>query len=142
MTSGRTNSLVRGRQPRLTAAQRRLIDEIKEISETVRMDHWNILDYEAAARTPVLQVMRQKLIRADIIMTYTLIDELLSVVISKYYFRRGPSANFRQLWRTKKFRLFANYPLDEVYLLNKMRMVHDIKAIPSDLRNAIERVNA
>jgi hypothetical protein len=36
----------------------------------------------------------------------------------------------------------VNYFLDEAYLLNKMRMVHEIKALPSDVRNALERINA
>jgi hypothetical protein len=43
------------------------------------MDHWNILDYEEEARTPILEKMKQKLIRGEIIMKYTLIDEFLSV---------------------------------------------------------------
>jgi hypothetical protein len=34
---------------KLTPKQRRLMNEIKEISEAVRMDHWNILDYQEDA---------------------------------------------------------------------------------------------
>jgi hypothetical protein len=77
-------------------------------------------------------------------MKYALIDEFLSVIISNYYFRRNSKSEstFRRLWQTKKFRLFVNYFLHEAYLLNKMRMVHEIKALPSDIRNALERVNA
>lgn len=144
MTSEPANPRARSSQPRLTPTQRRLLDEIKEISESVQMDHWNILNYEQDARTPILGVMKQKLIRAEIIMKYTLIDEVLSVIISNYYFRRDQNtqSTFRRLWRTKKFQLFMNYFLDEAYLLNKMRMVHEIKALPSDVRNAVERINA
>ena len=77
-------------------------------------------------------------------MKYTLIDEFLSVIISNYYFRRDfkKGSTFRRLWQMKKFRLFVNYFLDEAYLLNKMRMVHEIKTLPSDVRNALERINA
>jgi hypothetical protein len=80
----------------------------------------------------------------EIIMKYTLIDKFLSVIISNYYFRRDPKtqSTFRRLWHTKKFQLFVNYFLDEAYLLNKMRMVHEIKALPSDVRNALGRINA
>jgi hypothetical protein len=144
MTSEPSNPRPRGSTPKLTPTQRRLIDEIKEISESVRMDYWNILDYEEEARTSVLGVIKQKLIRGEIIMQYTLIDECLSVIISDYYFRRDPKtqSTFRRLWQTKKFQLFVNYFLDEAYLLNKMRMVHEIKALPSDVRKALERINA
>ena len=144
MTSEPSNPRAQDSKFKLTPTQRRLLDEIKEISESVGMDHWNILYYEQEARTPVLGVMKQKLIRAEIIMSYTLIDEFLSVIISNYYFRRNSKtqSTFRRLWRTKKFQLFVNYFLDEGYLLNKMRMVHEIKALPSDVRNALERINA
>jgi len=103
------------------------------------------LDYQEEARTPLLEIMKQKLIRGEIIIKYTLIDEFLSVIISNYYFRRDPksqSTAFRRLWQTKKFQLFVNYFLDEAYLLNKMRMVHEIKPLPPDVRNALERINA
>jgi hypothetical protein len=90
MTGDPSYPHARGSEPRLTPTQRRLLDEIKEISESVRMDHWNILNYEQEARTPILGIMKQKLIRGEIIMKYTLIDEFLSVIISNYYFRRDP----------------------------------------------------
>jgi hypothetical protein len=69
---------------------------------------------------------------------------LFSVIISNYCFRRDPKtqSKFRRLWPTKKFQLFVNYFLDEAYLLNKMRMGHEIKALPSDVRKALERINA
>jgi hypothetical protein len=144
MTTEPSHPRVPRSKPKLTPKQRRLIDEITEIAEAVRMDHWNILDYKDEARTSILEVMRQKFIRGEIIMAYTLIDEFLSVIISNYYFRRNEKTNstFRRLWSTKKFRLFVHYFLDEAYLLNKMRMVHEIKALPSDVRNALERINA
>ena len=107
------------------------------------MDHWNIADYDEDARTAILGVMKVKLVRAEIIMKYTLIDEFLSVIISHYYFiRPKKGASFRALWQTKKFKIFSQYVLDEMYLLPKMRLVHAIKEIPSDVRNAIERINA
>lgn len=46
------------------------------------------------------------------------------------------------MWKTKKFRIFTHYFLDETYLLNKMRLVSEIKEIPRDIRGPIDRINA
>jgi hypothetical protein len=106
------------------------------------MDYWNILDYDEDGRTVILEIMKQQLIRSDIIMSYTLIDEFLSVIMCHYYFKRPKQGfNFRQLWRTKKFQIFANYFLDDTYLLKKMAIVNAIKEIPSRVKSAIARIN-
>jgi hypothetical protein len=42
----------------------------------------------------------------------------------------------------QKFRIFTHYFLDETYLLNKMRLVSEIKEIPRDIRGPIDRINA
>jgi hypothetical protein len=72
---------------KLTPKQRRLKTEIDAISAAVRMDHWNILDYEEDARTAILGVMKVQLVRGEIITKYTLIDEFLSVIITHYLFQ-------------------------------------------------------
>ncbi len=109
----------------------------------MQMDHWNITHYPTEGRTAILELMKRQLVVGDIVAKYTLIDELLSVVISHYYFtkpRKGFS--FRQLWKTKKFQIFAHHVLDDTYLLNKMKLVRAIGEIPAPIRNAIERINA
>ena len=71
------------------------------------------------------------LINSQIVGRYTYIDELLSVIICHAYFQRpNEPFNFQRLWRTKKFRAFAHHFLDGVYLLNKMRLVNDLRVIP------------
>src|SRR6516162_3817803 len=107
------------------------------------MDYWNILEYRQEGRTAMLEVMKRQLVTSVIVSRYTFIDELLSVIISHFYFTPPkPEESFARLWRTKKFRLFTHYFLDEAYLLNKMRMVREIKEIPADVRNIVERINA
>jgi hypothetical protein len=59
----------------LTKRQRDLRKELEKIAEIVRIDYWNILEREKAARTPVLEVMRRELIRGEIVGQYTLIDD-------------------------------------------------------------------
>lgn len=84
-----------------------------------------------------------QIVRSEVITKYTLIDEFLTVIICHYYFKR-PKKNlsFRALWKTKKFQIFNHYIMDDTYLLQKMRVVRAIGEIPSEVRNAIERINA
>jgi len=107
------------------------------------MDHWNIAHYPPEGRTSILELMKRQLVVSDIVTKYTLIDELLSVVICHYYFAKPHKGfSFQQLWRTKKFQIFAHHVLDDTYLLNKMKLVRAIAEIPAPIRNAIERINA
>jgi hypothetical protein len=142
MTSEPSNPRARAIHAKLTPKQRRLIVEFEEMASLVRMDYWNILDYDEDGRTTIPDVMKQQLIRSDIIMRYTLIDEFLSVIMCHYYFKVPKQQfTFKQLWRTKKFQIFANYFLDDTYLLKKMAIVNAIKEIPSPVKSAIARIN-
>jgi hypothetical protein len=133
----------RAHMPRLTPKQSRLKQEIEDIAEFIGMDHWNIADYEEEARTPKLQIMKNQLVRGEIIMKYALIDELLTVIICHHYFKKPKKGfSFISLWKTKRFQIFNYYILDDVYLLQKLRVAHAIAEIPAPIRNAIERVNA
>jgi len=131
------------RRVSLTRTQRRLRAEIEEIASIANMDHWNILNDEEERRTPQLELMKDQLVRGEIIVTYTFIDELLSDIIVNKYFR-GPDKQFtyKRLWRTKKFQAFSHHVLDGMYLLGKMRLVHDLRAIPKEHRDTIDRLNA
>jgi hypothetical protein len=142
MTSEPSNPRARDSKPKLTPKQRRLITEIEDIAASVQMDYWNILDYDEDGRSYVLEAMKQQLIRGQIIMKYTLIDEFLSVIICHFYFKKPKEPfTFTRLWRTKKFQIFAHYFLDETYLLKKMALVNAIKEIPSPVKSAVTRIN-
>jgi hypothetical protein len=127
----------------LTPKQRTLIAEIEAIASIVHMDHWNILSYSRESRTTCLELIKNKLVRSEVIFKFALIDELLSVIVCHHYFRKPQkAATFRQLWKTKEFRIFNHHILDEIYLLPKMRLVHAIRSLPPHVRNNIERINA
>jgi hypothetical protein len=141
-TSEPSNPRARGSQAKLTLKQRRLIAEFEEIAASIQMDYWNILDYREDGRTVILELMKQQLIRGEIIMRYTFIDECLSLIVCHYYFKAPKQQfSFPRLWRTKKFQIFAHYFLDETYLLKKMDFVSAIKQIPSPIKSAIARIN-
>ena len=107
------------------------------------MDHWNILDYPPNNRSTLLEGTKKKLINAEIIITYTLIDEYMSMIICNFYFKKRESDNtYRRLWRDDRFRIFNHYILDEIYFLQKLRIVHAIKEVPKEHRNTMEAINA
>lgn len=127
----------------LTTAQKRLRAEVEEVSATLKMDHWNLTDYPPESRTTLLQLAKHNLIRGDIILKYTLIDEYLTVLIVNCFFgkpRRGET--YRQLWRTKKFRIFNHHVMDEMYVLGKLRAARFVTDVPRTVRDNIERINA
>jgi hypothetical protein len=128
----------------LTRKQRQLRKEIEKIASVISMDHWNIEGYEGPSeyRTEVLKGMKDQLIRSEVVMRYTLLDEFLTDIICDYYFRRKKGqVSYRTLWKTKPLKIFVHHLMDETYLLKKMAIVHAIKAIPSDVSSAIARIN-
>lgn len=127
----------------LTAVQRRLKREVEQIAAAIGMDYWNIENYDEGARITALNVMKNQLIRGEIVMKYALVDEFLTVIVCNYFFRRkARDQTFRRLWQTKKFAIFNHQIMDETYLLAKMRIVHAIAEIPADVRASIEHMNA
>src|SRR5271165_1119043 len=95
------------RSGHLTALQKRLLTELDEVADLTRLDYANILQYDPDERTPRLRLMKQQLIRSQVIADYTLVDEMLGAAICHYFF--GKKRGFIQLWKTKKFRTFNHY---------------------------------
>ena len=126
----------------LTRTERRLRKEIREIAIHAEMDVWNIELYRPGpTRRDNLRVMKDKFIRGEVIIRYALLDEFLTDIICDYYFRRPKGASFRGLWRTKHFKVFMHYLMDETFLLKKLAMVEAIKAVPVEVSKAIRRIN-
>jgi len=108
------------------------------------MDVWNIGHYKRGpGRAYALEMMKDKLVRGEVVFRYTFIDELLTEIICDFYFHRPKtgSVSYRQLWKTKRFRLFVHYLMDEMFPLKKLSMVEAIKAVPTDVSSAIKRIN-
>jgi hypothetical protein len=127
-------------QPRLTRKQKFLVAELDEISSLFSLDYQNILEYDRDARTPYLEGARDTIIRGQIIIWYTLIDEYLNTQLSHYFF--GKKRDFIKLWKTKRFRNFNYYVLEELHLMQKLRFVKALKHIPKSIVSDIERLNA
>ncbi len=92
----------------LSKTQKRLSDEIDDIIALIGLNHKEIENFENDARLAVLKSIKDHYIRSgEIIMTYTLIDEMLNCIIANYYFDNKKS--FIKHWRTKCFQNFNYY---------------------------------
>lgn len=128
----------------LTKAQCRLVDELRKIADITGTNFWDIETvYPQKLRVTALAIMKDKMVRGEIIFKYTYIDELLTMRICEIYFPiRRAGQTFQKMWRTKQFRHFVHYMLDDMYLLEKMRVIHAFAPIPSKYREIIARMNA
>ncbi len=128
------------RRDRLTPRQHELATEIEEIASLLKLDFPDIKSYERAARKPLLEMMRRKLIVGEVITRYTLVDEYLNMHLCYYFFGRKKS--FIRLWKTKRFKFFNYHILEELSLLAKLRFVKSISKVPKGIAADIEKLNA
>jgi hypothetical protein len=73
------------------------------------------------------------MVLAEILSKYTMVDQELSDLIQKYFFGNQD--------RTKRLMVFRQHILDDLFLIKKMDMVHEIKDIPKNVRNTIYDLN-
>lgn len=123
----------------LNATQRRLKNELDEIAEIVGVDYWNIRNYEREAWTPKLQVMKRQLVRGEVVTQYTLIDDLLSTELCRYFF---PGKTIFKQWKTKRFRRFNYYVIERLYMTQKLAFLKDVFNVPREIASKIEEINA
>jgi hypothetical protein len=124
----------------LTRLQKKLLKETEEIAELARVDFANILDYDPEERTARLGLMKNQIVRSQIIADYTFVDELLGSGICHYFF--GKKRSFIKLWKTQKFRNFNYYILEVLSLTAKLRLVKSITKVPKTVAADIEALNA
>src|SRR6266403_3297349 len=90
-----------------------------------------------------LEVAIDKMVVAEVVMQYTLLDELLGEIIVQYFFDVDPDAiHYGGEWRGDKFRIFVHHMLDEMFLLKKKDVAHAIEPLPSEMNKILQRINA
>lgn len=90
-----------------------------------------------------LEVAINKMVVAEVVMRYTLLDEILGELIVRYFFRVEPGTlHFADQWKTQEFTIFVHHILDEMFLLKKSSVVHAIKDLPSEVNKVLQKVNA
>ena len=124
----------------LTKAQARLVREIGEIENELRLDRRALAERQAPDDdlTTLLVLLRKRLVSAEIVHEYTFLDELLAMIAADYFFRTPGGKN---VWRTKRFRRFDYFILERLSVLEKMALVNDIRALPRGVRAYVGAVN-
>jgi len=129
----------------LTRAERKLLKVAQEIAELTKMDFNSAEDWDREEINPYYGIKGaiKNMVVAEVVTRYTLLDELLTDIIAKYFFQipKQPT-NFKKWWRTKKFKIFAHYIMDEMFLLKKMQIVHAIKPLPRNIQSSLHRINS
>jgi hypothetical protein len=125
---------------RLTKLQRRIISDYELLAAPLKIDTAQLPEV-AIDRTTQLELIFQEWVRGQVVVKYTLIDEYLSVIIVNYYFPKLTIGHYGKLWRTKKFRLFNYYVLDELYLPKKKDLVNAIRPLPAGIGGRIMKIN-
>jgi hypothetical protein len=124
----------------LTPLQKRLLAEVEDVAELSRLDYVNILDYDPEERTARLRLMKNQIVRSQIVADYTFVDEMLGSAIRHYFF--GKKRGFIKLWKTRKFKTFNHYILEVLSLTEKLRLVKSITKVPKAVAADIEALNA
>jgi len=124
--------------PNLTPKQKKLVRELDQIADSLRLDYQNVSQWDENWRTPRLEGVKRHLIIGEVIISYTLIDELLNMIICRFFF--GRRRTFPQLWKTKRFQLFNNHIIENLYLPQKLRLVKAIQSVPKSVTRDIERL--
>src|SRR5262245_33859741 len=124
----------------LTRAQKQKIEEIKTIAELTGVDFWNIdRETDSEVRNILLDLYRDRFVRAGIVSNYVLIDELLTDIMCQHFF--DPRRSSIELWRTVRFRNFNYYIVEELSLLRKLALVKAIRRIPRPVEETIRFLN-
>jgi hypothetical protein len=124
----------------LTTYQRRQLRELREIYDLLSLDFYDIKAYPKTQRTIRLELMKRAAVRAEVVTTYTHIDEYLASELCVHFF--GTERDFPALWKTKKFKLFNYHFLEELSLLPKFRYLKALRRIPRKIGKDVDRLNA
>lgn len=125
---------------RPTKKQRALIAEINHLISALGLNCSQIMaDDDPGSRTTRLELAKNQIIRSEVILKYVLMDEFLSAIICWYYF--GKKRSFQQLWKTKRFKLFNQFILERLYLLQKLDLVQNVQKIPKWVASDLAALN-
>ena len=124
---------------RLTRSQRKTLAEMEKLESICNLDFRDIADYEADARTPILDNMRKQLVTSQIVLWYTYADELLNWLLRDHFLGREKNDVRR---RRRKLNRTFDLTLEELYLMQKLRLARQIwTRMPKRVRKTIEDLN-
>jgi hypothetical protein len=118
----------------LSKTEEKLRLEAEALAELAQLDFWNVENHPKQFRKTALQIAIDQTAVAIVVRQYTLFDEILADCICSYYFKQKGRRRFI-LWKNQKFRVFAQYLLDETYLIKKLEAVNALKPVPKEVRS-------
>ena len=129
----------------LSKKQRELVREIEQITKHLGFDPNDPAHGRGKDLTINLRLSKDQMIRSQVVMVYTFIDELLNRAICRKMF--GWAKSEFEFNRTKKYRAFHNSILEKLPLVQKIDFVKATYHLPvattkniyalNDLRNAV-----
>jgi hypothetical protein len=129
----------------LTPSQKRKVAQLREISKIACIDFWNVenTDDDNSVKDIVLDLAKDRIIRADVVFSYVLIDELLSSLICQRFFRTNTTLgrSWRSEWKKARFQNFNYHVLEGMSLLRKLALVKEFLNVPKDIEDIISRTN-
>jgi len=115
------------------------MDELRKVYDLLNLDYEKVLTGPSKDKATKIDIVKNKVIRGQIIVWYTIIDEFLTNRICRYFF--GKKKKFEILWKTKKFQNFNYYIIEQLYLLQKLRLAKSISKIPKNVAADIEKLS-
>jgi hypothetical protein len=119
----------------------RLQQTAQRLGEIGRLDFWNAEYWETEHRIPLLRLAIAGIVRSEVVTEYTVIDDILATILCREYFKNSKQRRFI-FWNQKRFRVFVQYLLDEIYLLKKLDAVHALQPLPKEVREIVRKLNA
>ena len=101
------------------------------------------LDKESLTLSPLqAESGINKMVIAEVVARYTLIDQLLGEIIASYFLNVEPLSQRYASLSSERERIFNHHVLDEMYLLKKLAIVNAANPLPSELTGVVQKLNA
>lgn len=123
----------------LSRKQRSLIREIELIRRIFGFGRTDAAFARGKELTTDLQLTKDLMIRSVVVMIYALVDESLNLAICRKMFG-GERGRF-EFNRSKRFRAFHHYMLENLPLVKKVEFVKAVYQIPASVSKAIYALN-
>ena len=125
----------------LTPKLQAKIKEIEGIARIACVDFWNVPQSkdDDDIRDVVLDLAKDRIIRAEIVYDYVLTDQLLCELIARLFF--DPHQTTMELWRNPKYVDFSHHIIENMSLLRKLALVKEHNKIPKPVEQIITRTN-
>jgi hypothetical protein len=123
---------------RLTKQHRELIEEINELLSELDLDPV-VLTKRTKDRTRYLQRARNELSGHLVISQYLVMEEVLNIIISRYFF--GKKYSMKRYMNNPIYVTFHYFVLEKLYFLQKLELFEQIYPLPKNLRSTLRTLN-